>query len=71
MERKILFCHSLSFHSPDLSKDGSRSESDKHRLSIRPSDHLHLARFYDVHLTTHLPLGIGNRTETTCFFFCW
>lgn len=59
-----LFCHDQSIYSPDLSKDGSCSESDEHRLSIRSSDHLHLTCFYDVHLTTHLPLWIREiRTE--------
>lgn len=53
-----LFRHDQCFYSPDLSEDGSCSQCDKHSLSIRSSDHLHFTCFYDVHLSTHLPLLI-------------
>lgn len=42
--------------SPNLSKDWSCPESDKHCLSIGSADHLYLPCFYDVHLSTNLAL---------------
>lgn len=54
-------------YSPNFPKHRTSSKSHKHRLPIRPSNHLHLSSFDDVHLSADLTLTARAERDKSQF----